>query len=208
MTYAELRTYVLNRLTISTAETARITQVNTAINQARYRLSAQFRLKKATTTLDFVADTETVTLPSDVVEILGIYTSDWLLQPITEQEFAELTSVNTTIGPQVYIVDGSSTTLRLRPIPSESETGALSVSYVQRPAALSADSDTPSEMPAEFHDLIAEEAISKIAMSEEDFDLARGAAVVAAQLTEGLRSYMNRRAGGTVARQVMRGFSR
>lgn len=206
MTYAELRTYVRDRLSISSSDTAKTTQINTAIQQARYRLCAEFRLKKTTTTLDFTADTETVTLPSDVTEILAITTSDYILQPITEQEFAELTAGSG--GPQVYVVDGSSTTIRIRPTPDTTAVAAATIYYVQRPTALSADGDSPSEMPTEYHDLIAEEAIARIAMSEEDAELSRGAAAVAASLRAELRAYMNRRRGATASVQALRGFSR
>jgi len=207
MTYLELRTYVLDRLTISTDDTGRTTQINTAIQQARYRLSAEFRLKKATATIDFTADTETITLPAGVVEILSMYTDDYILQPITEQELAEV-SADAAGEPQVYVVDGSSTTVRVRPTPSTTQVGAVTIYYVSRPTALSADGDIPSEMPDEFHDLIAEEAIARIAMSEEDADLSRGAAALAAGLRAELRAYMNRRKGATASVQALRGFSR
>lgn len=212
MTYAQLRTYILDRLTIATADTGRVAQVNNAINQARYRLNAEFGLKKATDTIDVTADTETATLPSDVVRILSLYSGSWLLQPITEQEFGELS--NTVVsgvgagGPQVYTVDGSSTTIRLRPIPSATAADYLTVHYIQRPTALSADGDIPSELPAEFHDLIAEEAIYRIAQNEEDQELARGAGAVAGDLRLMLRAYMNLRVGPTASRQALRGFTR
>lgn len=202
-----MRAYVRDRLSISSSDSAKTTQINTALNQERYRLNAEFRLKKTTDTLDVNADSETVTLPADVVEILSLYTSDYLLQPLTEQEFA-LLGTSASTGPQVYVVDGSSTTLRIRPYPTESEADALTIYYVQRPTALSSDSDTPSELPAEFHDLIAEGAIYRIAQSEEDQDLARGAAAIAAMLTDNLRAYMNRRQGATVSRVQLRGFTR
>jgi|GEM_PF-4374860 len=208
MTYAELRTYVRDRLTISTGDTAKTTQINTAIQQARYRLSAEFRLTKTKATLNFTADTETVTLPSDVVEILSITSGNYIVQPISEQEWAEVAGSVVAGGPQVYVVDGSSTTIRISPVPADTETAAATIYYVARPTALSADADVPTELPAEFHDLIAEMAVYRIAQSEEDFDLARGAAVVADELRGELRAYMIRRRGPTASRQALRGFAR
>lgn len=208
MTLDELRTYVRDRLSISSSDSAKTTQINTALNQARYRIAAEFRLKQTKDTLDFVADTETVTLPADCVEVLAIYQGDYLLQPITWQEWGQVVGSTVTGGPSVYVVDGSSTTMRVSPLPAETESDAATIYYVQRPTALSSDSDTPSELPAEFHDLIAEEAIYRIGQSEEDQDLARGAAAVAATLRDELRSYLNRRPGATVSRIQLGGFTR
>lgn len=213
MTYAELRTYVRDRLSISTADSAKTTQINTAINQARYRLAAEFRLLEATASLNFTAGVETVTLPSDVTQVLSIRQGTYVLQPITRSELAQYRAAQaagTTIstGPQVYVIDGSSATIRVWPVPTETVSGAATLHYVQRPTALSADGDAPSELPVEFHDLIGEEAVYRIAQSEEDMDLARGAAAVAADLREGLRAYMNRRIGAGASRVFLRGFGR
>jgi hypothetical protein len=211
--YGELRTYVRDRLTISTGDAAKTTQINTAINQARYRLAAEFRLLEATASLNFTANTETVTIPADVTEILSIRQGTYVLQPITRAELAQYRAAQaagTTLstGPQVYVVDGASTTIRVWPVPTTTVTAAATIHYVQRPVALSADGDTPSEMPTEFHDLIAEEAVYRIAQSEEDFDLARGAAAATAELREGLRAYMNRRMGAGASKVFLRGFGR
>ena len=208
MTLSEMQTYIRDRLTISSSDTAKTTQITTTINQARYRLAAEFRLKETRATLDFTAATETVTLPSDVQEILSIYQGDYVLQPVTDQERAEIAGSTASGGPQVYTVDGSSTTIRVSPLPATTVVAAATIYYVQRPTALAAAGDTPSELPTEFHDLLCEMACYRIALSEEDFDLARGAAVLAAELTEGLRGYMNRRGGPTRSRQALRGFAR
>lgn len=215
MTLDDLRTYVRQRLTVSTADSATTTQIDTAINQARLRLVARFRLKVATTTLDFTADTETVALPSDCTEILSISTADYLLQAINEQDFGQLTSGSG--GPQVFVRDGTSAVIRVRPVPQSTENDAATIRYVQRPTALSSGTDVPSEVPDEFHDLVGELAVHRIAQNEEDLDLARAAWNTIygnpgnpqdLGLWGELSAYVNRMAGTTVNQIQLRGAYR
>lgn len=220
MTRDELVTYVQQRLTISTAETTTTTQIQTQIEQARRRVNAHFKLLRATDDLDFVADTAAVAIPSDVVEILSITrgTSGGLLQPITEQEYAQYlsTDYSYTTGPAVYVRRGASAVIDVYPAPTETETDAATLRYVQRPTALGG-SDSPSELPVEFHDLIGELAIYRIAQNEEDLELARAAWANAygaignpddKGLWGDLRGYMSRTMGPTVSHIRLHGFGR
>lgn len=217
MTLDDFRTYVRQRLTISTAETATTTQIDTAVNQARYRLNAKYALLVGTALLDFTADTETVTLPTDLVEALSIHTADYVLRPINPQEWAEVAGLDVQAGPQVYVVDGAGGTMRVAPVPATTATGAATLRYVKRPTALSAGTDAPAELPAEFHDLIGEHAVYRIALNEEDLDLARAAWRVIygdpgnpddLGLDGELRAFVNKRSGPTPSRIALRGFRR
>jgi hypothetical protein len=212
MELSDYRTYVQERLIISTGEAATETQIDLAVNAERDRLNAYFRLLRATDTLDFVADTETVTIPSDVVEILAIKRGEYLMQPVNEQTLAGYQAAvfgDTGVlgGPIVYDREGTAATIRVFPTPTETETDAATIRYVQRPAILTADDDAPDELPREFHDLIGELVVYRFCLAEEDPELANASHRVIygnpgvpddLGLMGRLAAYMNRTAGPTV----------
>lgn len=177
MLLSDYRTFVRERLIISSQETATETQIDLYVNAERDRLNAYFRLLRATSTLNFVADTETVTIPSDVVEILAIKRGTVLMQPVNPQQVAGYQAAVSDVsgalgGPVVYERLGASATIRVFPTPSTTATAAATIHYVQRPALLTAVGDTPSELPREFHDLIAELVVYRFYLAEEDPELA------------------------------------
>jgi hypothetical protein len=214
MTFAELQTYVRDRLSIATSDTAKTTQIKAALNRARDRLVADERLSISTANLTFTADTETVTLPSGVMEILSVATDSYVLAPLTRQELANYRLGDAThIGPLGYVVDGSGTTMRIWPAPTETDVVTASLVYVPEPTELSADADTPSELPRAYHDLIAELAIIRLAESEEMPDIAAGARRMVygsgddPGLLAGLRNHMSRRTGTGEQRLWPRGYA-
>lgn len=217
MTLDNLRDFVRERLTISDQETLTETQLDTYINRERERLNAHFRLLRASDGLDFVADTETVTIPTDVVEILAIKRGTVLMQPLTEQQIAGFQAAVSDVtsgldGPTWYERLGTAATIRVFPTPSETATDAATMHYVQRPTVLTAN-DTPSELPLEFHDLLGELVIYRFALGEEDPELAQATHRVIYGhpgvpgddgLMGRLRGYMHR-TGGPVLNQIQLG---
>ena len=191
-----MQTYVLHRLSVSTADTGFVTQTKTLINQERFRLSAKYRLLVDTDDLAFVANQETIVLPTDLVEILSIRRGDVTLQPTTVERIAQLVGEDAAIsdGPFFYARDGVAN-IRVYPVPDASTATGAVVYYVKRPTALSADGDVPAEFPAEFHDILPERAIAHVALSEEEPGLSQAAAVRADVLEGQFREFMNRRGG-------------
>jgi hypothetical protein len=196
VTFLEMQTYALHRLSVSSSESGFVTQIKTILNQERFRLAARYRLKQTTADLAFVDDQQFVALPTDLTEILSIQRVDTTLQPVTMERFSQLVMDAAVVadGPIFYARDGVAN-IRVYPVPSETDSTGAVVYYVQRPTALTADGDTPAELPAEFHDLLPERAIAHVALSEEEPGLAQAASIRADQLEAQFREFMNRRGG-------------
>jgi len=196
VTFLEMQTYALHRLSVSSSETAFVTQIKTLINQERYRLAARYRLKQTTADLAFVAAQEYVVLPTNCVEILSIRCGDVTMQPVTVERFNQLVGDAAVVAdaPVYYARDGVAN-VRVYPVPDTTDSTGAVIYYVQRPTALTSDSDTPAEFPAEFHDILPERAIAHVALSEEEPGLAQAASIRADQLEAQFREFMNRRGG-------------
>jgi hypothetical protein len=196
VTFLEMQTYALHRLSVSSSESGFVTQIKTILNQERFRLAARYRLKQTTADLAFVDDQQFVALPTDLTEILSIQRVDTTLQPVTMERFSQLVMDAAVVadGPIFYVRDGVAN-IRVYPVPQETDSTGAVVYYVQRPTALTADGDTPAEFPAEFHDLLPERAIAHVALSEEEPGLAQAASIRADQLEAQFREFMNRRGG-------------
>ena len=215
MNYGEMKTYVRARLTISVIDTTATTQIGIAINEARDRLVASERLSVALAPLTFTANSEVVTLPAGVMEVLSISTSTYVLTPVTRQELAFYRLRDARTGPLAYVIDGASNTARIWPEPTETEVVANALEYVPELTALSADLDTPSEIPRAFHSLICELAIIRVAEMEEAPEIANGARRIVygtpgtserGMLAE-FRAYLDRRSGSGDTRIWMKGYS-
>ena len=196
MTFLEMQTYALHRLSVSSSDSGFVTQIKALINQERYRLAARFRLKQTTADLAFVASQEYVALPTDCVEILSIQCGGTTMQPVTVERFGQLDAEGVVISdlPSVYCRDGVAN-IRVYPVPDTTDSTGAVLYYVQRPTALSVDADTPAELPAEFHDILPERAIAHVALSEEEPGLSAAASARADRLEAELAGFMSRRGG-------------
>lgn len=188
-----MQTMVLDRLSISTAETAKVTQVTTLLNLQYQDLCLRLGLNKAYDTLDVTADTATVTLPTDCVKILALRYGSLRIDPVSWQEYADLfaadadESINTN---NLYYFMQSHTTIRILPIPSATVADAIDCWYLARPTSFSSGSSTPSAIPSEFHDILVEYTIYKLALSEEEIGLANSALQEALRREGSLRTWL------------------
>lgn len=175
MNLAAMRTYVKARLTIHTTDTAATTQIDQALNDARDRLVAEEELTVALADLTFTANTETVVLPAGVMKVLSISTAEYVLTPVTRQELAFYRLRDSRTGPLAYVIDGASTTAKVWPEPSATETVVGALEYIPELALMDDDADIPSEIPRAYHSLLCELAIIRIASMEEEPSLANDA---------------------------------
>lgn len=214
MTLAQMRTYVRDRLSIHSTDTAKTTQIDAALNEARDRLVASERLSVATASLTFTANSETVTLPAGVMEVLSISTAEYVLTPVTRQELAYYRLRDASTGPLAYVVDGTSTTARIWPEPTTTEVVPAALEYIPELALMDDDADEPTEIPRAYHPLICEMAIIRIAEAEEAPELANGARRIVygtpgtsdrGMLNE-FRGFLRRRTGSGDTRIWIRGF--
>lgn len=189
-----MQTMVLDRLSISTAETAKVTQVTTLLNLQYQDLCLRLGLNKGYDTLDVTADTATVTLPTDCVKILALRYGSRPIDPVSWQQYADLYAADQTDSlseeGRFYYFMQSHTTIRILPIPSATVADAIDCWYLARPTSFSSGSSTPSAIPSEFHDILVEYTIYKLALSEEEIGLANSALQEALRREGSLRTWL------------------
>lgn len=120
------------------------------------------------TTLNIVASTATVALPTDFVSIrlLERNYSDRTV-PLKYNERYDETSYKTTAnstGRYSYRIEGSN--IVLEPTPQSSETSGLKITYFYVPDELSADGNSPS-IPTLYHNILVESCCVQAKRKEE-----------------------------------------
>lgn len=173
LTLSDLRT-VLNTILDDTGTTFwSDTERNEALNGA-YRelynhavsLNDGQGPETTTATIDLVADTETVALPTDLYKLVQLYYKEstdeqyeWVgIMPHQRHEWRHRFS--RASKSLAYYRRGSN--LVLVPTPNYSSTGKLFVEYVPNPTDMSGDSDVPTGIPASHRELIAYKAAKRL----------------------------------------------
>lgn len=217
MTREELRDYVLDRLAISSGDTSRVTQINGLLSREYLRIVREERLGIATADLIFTAGDPLVDLPDDLMEIITIRRGETALRPVNRERMLSLEADRQGSAqaddPQVYAFEAP-TRIRVEPAPTENDATGATLVYVAKPASQNAapayglahDDDEPALLPEEFHDLIAERVIERIAASEEEAEQVAIAGAMSASLRAGLSSSMNRRSGRASSHIRPRGY--
>ncbi len=207
MTLDELRNYVRDRLSIAASDSTKQTQIDLVINTEYRRICAEMQLNIERATLATVADSQLVDLPDDWQETITMRFGGNVLQPVNIQRFAELdaTTEDWPDGPSFYYQE-SPERVRVWPTPSATDIDAIVLWYVARPDAIAGGSEIPSVLPLEYHDLLAEMAVSRVAQNEEQFDIAQAAQATVAELRARLDGQMNRRQGAGNERVVLRHY--
>lgn len=210
MTLDELRNYVRDRLSIAASDSTKQTQIDLVLNTEYRRICAEERLNIEKTTLGLIAQSQLADLPNDWQETITIRHGATVLQPVTFMRFAELDAASengteTTDGPSVYYQE-SPERIRVWPTPVETNSTALTLWYVARPDAMTSSGNTPAAMPVEYHDLLAEMAVVRIAQNEEQFDIAQAAQATVNELRQRMSGQMRRRQGYGQERVVLRHY--
>lgn len=112
------------------------------------------RCKVRRATIDLTSGTYDYTLPTAALALLELQNTassvDYPMERLTLQELMWKRRATGSAPARYYTIDGD--LLTLYPTPGSGET--LTVYYVPRPTALSATSDAPTDIPAEFHKLL------------------------------------------------------
>jgi hypothetical protein len=207
MTLGEMRDYVRDRLSIAASDTTKQTQIDLVLNTEYRRICAEERLNIEKTTMGLVAGSQLADLPNDWQETITVRHGATVLQPVTFMRFAELDAAsengtNTSDGPSAYYQE-SPERIRVWPTPVETNSTALTLWYVARPDAMTLVTHTPSVLPVEYHDLLAEMAVVRIAQNEEQFDIAQAAQATVNDLRLRMSGQMRRRQGSGQERVVL-----
>lgn len=201
-----------SRFGISSSETDRVTRIVQQINIEYARLVATEQLAMATATLGVTAGVATITLPADLIEIVtirgfpgsvGEATLVWV--PVSRQELARISSFGTSPSQVAVYAFEPPLTIRLPWAPVTTDSTFATIEYVRSPALLSSGAAIPSDIPTQYHDLIAELVIHRIALDEENQPLAQSAYSIAQTLLADMRQFLGRRGGRSRPYIVVRG---
>ena len=135
MNYGDLKSHfndLLNRSDITSTLTTRF------IDQGIARIQRQLRtpLNEIKKDYSITAQTENLTLPTDFLEIISLYSGEYELQRITMNKYRELANSAVQGKPQVFVREQQH--LKLHPQPSS---GTVTLYYYGEFDAMSADSD-------------------------------------------------------------------
>ena len=135
MNYADIKSHfndLLNRSDITTALTTRFIDQGIARIQRQLRTPMSERVLNVTIT----AQTESLTLPSDFLEIISLYHSEYELERVSMRKFRQ--DANTAVEGKPRIFVRQAEKLLLHPQPTS---GTLTLYYHGEFPALSADTD-------------------------------------------------------------------
>jgi len=169
-TLATFRTEVTAILGLDNTVAGDQTLVDSWLNEGVESVVLRTRCKVLPATITLTAGTSNYTLPTAILAILDIYvtsgSSDYGLERASPSEIL-LRRRNSTNDspPRLYAIDGANM-LMVYPTPSAADT--LHVTYTPRPATLASGSDTPSEIPSEWHKLVTFYALSRAADFDDD----------------------------------------
>lgn len=170
MNFGEAQTYVTDRYAISSADTAKVTQIKNLLVAHHARLAGKHELIIATTSIVITANTDTAAAPSDFIRPKYIRNNTILLYPVDPWTFGESEALQaagltaTVQGAPFTYTWRPPSTITVTPKPTVNTT--VNVPYVQRPAAMSAAGDAITGLPVEFHPMLCELVCVHIGLSE------------------------------------------
>lgn len=207
MNRAELRAYVLDRLSISSTDAAKVAQVNGVLGAEHASVVSRLGLLPNRTDVAFTAGVSLVALPVTPARIVNLRRGRSLLRELSAERFAEHEAsgvVDDADGPVVYVFQPPSS-VRVFPAPETSDPAGAVLWYMSLPAALT-DASEPEGIPSAWHTLLAERAIERIALSEEEPGLAGAAGQLAARLESELARHAARRSASPTGRMRLAGY--
>ncbi len=211
-TFAQIKTRAQN-LALASDDT----EAGLVVNDALTDIVVGAQLKVTQVTKDLTAGTTVYDISTDfAITDFGALqyleyaatggTSSYLLEPISADELLALNATNATGATRQYAFLGLDT-IRLWPGP-QTTGDDLKIYYAQTPTALSAASDTPTDIPSQWHWLVVIGAAARLADAVgEDQSLS---ASLEAKFQGGMmnfQKFMTRR-GGRTARRIHVGFLR
>ena len=136
MNYGDLKSHfndLLNRSDITTALTTRFIDQGIARIQRQLRTPMSERVLNVTIT----SQTESLTLPSDFIEIISLYKDEYELERVSMRKYREVANTAVEGKPRIFVRQAEK--LLLHPQPTS---GTLTLYYHGEFPALSADSDS------------------------------------------------------------------
>jgi hypothetical protein len=116
-------------------------------------------------------------LDSDILDIMDVYSTsgsqDYRMERISVPELLEMRrGASTMVGPARYYATAGANLLMVYPTPTGAD--ELTVYFVPRPVTLAVGSDTPSEIPAEYHPAVEMYALWRLGSMRDDQTSSQG----------------------------------
>lgn len=178
-TLAQFRTAVSAEVGLDNTASGDQPLIDNAVNEAVTDVVLRTRCRVRAATLALTIGTKDYTIDTAVLLILDAYLTmagiDYPLERVGVDELLtwRRASVGNVSPAQMYAVAGSDLFM-IYPTPATADT--ITFYYVPRPATLSVSSDTPSEVPAEFHPAVTLYADWQLASLADDNSSQNGAA--------------------------------
>ena len=171
MTFLQLKQRVYDLLGL-TGESSLVVRL---VNEAKDELvtAAKWWWLETSTTQLFTSDTRTYTLGTDVASVVDLFTStgipiDFVHRTVYENLYRE--SATTAANAKVYTVVGGGSSgqpvLSVWPTPGVNSIGT--VRYLKRIPDMALDTESPAQIPPEYHFAIVKGAIAKFREWEDD----------------------------------------
>jgi len=170
-TLAQFRSSVAGEIGLTNTSAGDQTQIDAWVNQGvtdvLLRTSCQVRCANLTLTVG----TSNYTLPTNILRIVSTYqvssSISYQLQEVNLDDLLALRRATAgNVSPSQYYAVAGADLFLIYPTPASADT--VTFYYVPRPATLSASSDTPSEIPSEFHPLVEYFAFYRAATYTDD----------------------------------------
>lgn len=178
MTLDGFRTEIAARLSLNVDDSDELALIDQWINEGVEYVVGEGQTKVASATSTLEAGVGDYDLDTDILRVL------WISSSSTDDSNAECDPVGPTeilrrrlnsdsqSSPAfLYAIDGANL-LMLYPTPAGADT--LTIYYVPRPATLAETTDTPGEIPSEFHRLVVKYALWAAADYDDDQTSAQG----------------------------------
>lgn len=141
------------------------------INQGATDVLLRTRCKVSSAPLTLTAGAEDYSLDTDILRLLELSVAsggqDYDLVRKTPEEILRLRRASSaSTSPSRYYALAGANLLMIYPTPSSADT--ITLYYVPRPALLSEESDSPEEIPSEFHKLVEWYALAEAADFDDD----------------------------------------
>jgi hypothetical protein len=161
----------------TTASSADEVEIDRRVNEGAtdFMLRTGIKVQQGNPTL--TANEGDYTLDTDILDIMDVYATsgsqDYRMERISVPELLEMRrGASTMVGPARYYATAGANLLMVYPTPTGAD--ELTVYFVPRPVTLSAGSDTPSEIPAEYHPAVEMYALWRLGSMRDDQTSSQG----------------------------------
>ena len=171
MTLDDFRTAVSSKLGLDNTVAGDQPLMDTWINRGVSDVLVRSRVKVAVGTMTVTAQSGDYVLPGTILAIEDAYLTSggtaYSFNRVSPIELLDMRRNSVAVSPsQFYAINGSSL-LMLYPTPDNSA-DVITIYYVPRPVTLASGTDTPSDIPIEFHDSVEYFALSQAADYADD----------------------------------------